>query len=301
MRSLVDGTVKGLAGERRSAGRRVLPRILRRPVRILSRIEWKTPRHFGLKGLAVFLLATAISSMVFGDHTRTVTSALTAASGLGIDRIKITGQSETSEVDILDRLAIGEFRSLFTFDLDAARERVEALPWVAQATLKKLYPETLEVAIAERLPYALWRREGELSLIDPQGRVITNTIGERYATLPLVIGPGANTRVDEFLSLVMAHPTLVPRVRAGVLISQRRWNVVLDDDVEIMLPWAEPAGALARVVAADRHSDLLSRDISHVDVRSPARFVVRLNEDAIAGREEIIKQRVLLADRGRRT
>ena len=51
---------------------------------------------------------------------------------------------------MLDRLAIGTYPSLVTFDVDAARARVEALPWVDQATLRKLYPDTLEVAIAER-------------------------------------------------------------------------------------------------------------------------------------------------------
>jgi len=297
LRSIGDGSVRGRGGQGR-----VLPRILRRPVRILSRIEWRAPRHSGLKGLALFLLVTATGAMVLGDHTRAVTSAVTAATGLSIDQVKITGQSETSEVEILDRLAIKQFGSLFTFDLDSARERVETLPWVARATLKKLYPETLEVAIVERLPYALWRREGELSLIDPQGRVITNTIGGRYATLPLVIGPGANTRVDEFLSLVLAHPTLTPKVRAGVLVLERRWNIVLADEVEILLPAADPAGALERVVEADAASQLLSRDIAVVDVRSPARFVVRLNESALAGREEIVRERALLAaEKGRRT
>ena len=297
MRSIGDGSVRG-----RVAQGRVLPRILRRPVRILSRIEWRAPRHFGLKGLAMFLLATAIGAMVLGDHTRAVTSAVAAATGLSIERVKITGQSETSEVEILDRLAIEQFGSLFTFDLDSARERVESLPWVAQATLKKLYPETLEIAVVERLPYALWRRDGELSLIDPQGRVITNTIGDRYATLPLVIGPGANTRVDEFLSLVLAHPTLTPQVRAGVLVLERRWNIVLADEVEILLPVADSAASLARVVKADAASQLLARDIAIVDVRSPARFVVRLNENALAGREAIVKERAMLAaEKGRRT
>jgi cell division protein FtsQ len=273
----------------------VLPRFLRGPVRALSRMEWRTPRHFGLKAMAALFLATAATGMVLGDHTRTVISAVTAASGLAIDQVKITGQSETSEVDVLDKLAIGQFPSLFTFDLDDARTRVESLPWIAQATLKKLYPDTLEVAVVERLPYALWQHGDRVSLIDPQGRVITDQIGERYRTLPLVVGPGANARVDEFLDLILAHPDLVPRVRAGVLISERRWNIVLAGAVEIMLPETDPAAALARVTDIDAKSQLLSRDIAAVDLRLPGELVVRLSEAAFLARQEAIKEREKVA------
>ncbi len=274
---------------------RVLPPMLRKPARFLSRLEWRSPRHAGIKGAGFLFLATAITGMIAGNHTSTVLSAVTAASGLAIDQVKITGQSETSEVDVLDKLAIGQFPSLFTFDLDDARTRVEALPWVAQATLKKLYPDTLEVAVVERLPYALWQHGNRVSLIDPQGRVIANQIGERYRSLPLVVGPGANARVDEFLDLILAHPELVSRVRAGVLISERRWNIVLAEAIEIMLPEKDPAAALARVAEIDAASGLLSRDIAAIDLRLPDQLVVRLSETAFTARQETIKEREKVA------
>jgi cell division protein FtsQ len=180
---------------------------------------------------------------------------------------------------------------LFTFDLDAARERVEALPWVARATLRKLYPDTLEVAVSERLPYALWQNGDIVSLIDPQGTVITDYIGERYTNLPLVVGPGANARVDEFLDLVLSQPSLVPRVRAGVLVSERRWNIVLAGSVEIMLPEIDPADALARVAELDERRQLLSREIVRVDLRLPDRLVVRLTERGLEERRTLIEAR----------
>ena len=113
----------------------------------------------------------------------------------------------------------------------------------------------------------------------------------RDTNLPLVVGPGANARVDEFLDLIMAQPSLLPRVRAGVLISNRRWNIVLAEGVEVMLPGADPAVALARVASADTAHQLLSRDILAVDVRAPDRFVVRLTERGLAERAALIKER----------
>jgi cell division protein FtsQ len=274
---------------------RVLPPMLRKPVRFLSRLEWRAPRHAGIKGAGILFIATAVTGMVVGDHTNTVLSAVTAASGLAIDNIAITGQSETSEVDVLKALDISQYPSLFTFDVDAARARVEGLPWVAQATLKKLYPHTLEVSVIERLPYALWQQGTTVSLIDPQGAVITTDIGERYRNLPLVVGDGANARVDEFLDLVEDHPDLLKHVRAGVLVSQRRWNIVLSEAVEILLPEQTPKAALDRLVDIDHRSQLLSRDIAAVDLRLPDRMVVRLTQKALLVRQDVIKQREKLA------
>ena len=85
---------------------RVLPRFLRRPVRALEKREWRLPRRFGLKAFVALALATTIAGAVTGGRAMSVVSAVSAASGLAITEVKITGQSETSEVAVLDRLDI---------------------------------------------------------------------------------------------------------------------------------------------------------------------------------------------------
>ncbi len=277
----------------------VLPRFLRRPARALQRAEWRLPRRFGLKALLAFALATAVTGVLAGGHVVTVVSAVTAWSGLAITEVKITGQSETSEVAVLDRLDIGQFPSLLTFDVESAKARVELLPWVEHATLKKLFPNTLEVSIAERTPFAMWQHDGEVSLVDEDGKVITDAVDERYAKLPFVVGAGAGSRVREFVDLIAGAPDIAGRVRAGVLISERRWNVVLDNGIELLLPAEKPAAALATVAALDAEKNLLSRQIVAVDFRLPGQMIVRLNEEGVADRKTMLKERDKLARRGR--
>lgn len=295
MRSVAVETIRRLLAGEPVEQDVVLPRLLRRPVRALSRAEWTLPRHIGLKALALFFGATAVTGMIVGDHTGSVVSYVTAKAGLGIDRVLITGQSETSEVDVLDRLAIGEYPSLITLDVDAARARIESLPWVAQATLKKLYPDTLEVVVRERSPFALWQNGESVSLIDREGAVISTYIDERYVRLPLVVGEGANKRVAEFLDILDAYPALKSRVRAGVLVSDRRWNVVLAEAMEILLPEKDPRSALERLATLDADSQILSRDIASVDMRVPERLVVQLSEGAFTARQAMLKERAKLA------
>jgi cell division protein FtsQ len=285
---------------RSSASRRfVLPRVLRRPARALRRAEWRLPRHAGLKGLALLFLATGLAAVVAGGHGTTVVSTVTAFTGFGIENIRITGQTETSEVDVLAGLELGPFPSLLTLDVEIARERVEALPWVKRAVLTKLFPDTLEIAIIEREPYALWQHDGVVSLVDGQGRVISDRFSERYASLPRVVGEGAAGRIGEYLALIEPFPEIARRARAGILVSDDRWTVVLDSGMQLMLPAANPAGAVATVAALDREQAILSREIAALDLRAPGELIVRLTDEGLAARQVLLKEREQIAHRGR--
>jgi cell division protein FtsQ len=277
----------------------VLPRFLRRPVRALMRKQWRLPRAVGLKGALLLFVSTGVAGILLGGHSMTVAAALTSWCGLAIENVQITGQSETSEIDVLNQLALGDYPSLVTFDVDAGKARIEAMPWVREARIKKLYPDTLQIAITERTPYAIWQHDGGVvSLIDKDGKVIIDDVGERYSRLPFVVGDGAEKRAAEYVDLVDGVPELKDRIHAGVLISNRRWNVVLDNGVQLLLPEKDPGSALVAVAALDTQSNLLSRDISAVDLRASDKLVVRLSETGEKARKEALEERAKLAKKG---
>jgi len=277
----------------------VLPRLLRRPARMLLHKQWRLPRHVGLKAMAGLFLATTVAGTLIGGHTMTVVSAVTAWSGLAIQRIEITGQSVTSEVDIIHAIGIGPFPSLVTFDVDAGRAGIAALPWIKQATIKKLYPDTLQIAVVERQPFAIWQHDDKLALIDRDGAVITDDIGEDYAKLPFVVGDGAAPRAGEYAELIAGVPSLQPRIHAGVLVAGRRWNIVLDNGVQLLLPEQDPGAALVAVAALDAENGLLSRDVAAVDLRLADKLVVRLSDAGAAARKALLDQRDKLLKKGK--
>jgi cell division protein FtsQ len=285
---------------RTGASRRlVLPRFLRRPVRALRRLRWTPPRHAGLKGAALLFLVTGIAGVVSGGHGTTVVAAVTSWTGFAVENVRITGQSETSEVDVLEGLALGAFPSLLTLDLEVARGRVEALAWVRQATLTKLFPDTLEIAIVEREPYALWQHDRVVSLIDRNGRVVTDNFSDRYAGLPRVVGKGAAEKAGDYVALIEPFPDIAKRARAGVLVGGARWTVVLDNGLQLMLPADRPEEALAVVAVLDREQSVLSREIAALDLRMPGQFIVRLTDAGVAARNALLKERDRIARRGR--
>jgi len=264
--------------------------VLRRPFSILSGIEWRPSRHAGIKLGATLFLLTGIGGVVMGGHVESVLAFATANSGLTISEVRITGQTETSEIDVLAKLAISNSTSLATFDVAAARARVETLPWVERAVLTKLYPSTLQVAISEKIAFAIWKRGDATFLVEKDGAVITNAVDPRHANLPMVAGDGAAARAADVLAMIAEEPAIEKRFDAAVLVAERRWNILLDGGIEILLPETDSAGALAKVAAFDTMSGLLLRDIARVDLRDPGRLVIGLTDEGLARRQAILKK-----------
>jgi cell division protein FtsQ len=176
------------------------------------------------------------------------------------------------------------------FDVEGARDRLKTNPWIADATLLKLYPDRLQIEIKERAAFALWQQDGRVSVVAGDGTVLEPYVNPRLIRLPLVVGVGAAARAPEILALLDRYPELRDQVRASVLIAERRWNLRLRNGLDIRLPETDVEPALATLVALDKDKKLLSRDIVAVDLRVPDRVTVQLSEAAAAQRAEALKK-----------
>ncbi|MFD1696491.1 cell division protein FtsQ/DivIB [Roseibium aestuarii] len=264
---------------------RGVARLHRQPVWRAAGVLAEVPRGAGTVASALFLTLTISYGLMLGGHGRSVSDALLSASGFGIDSIKMTGQSETQTFQILEALELQEGSSLVLFDADAARARLTEIPWIRQASVMKLYPGTLQVDVEEKVPYALWQRGEHVSIITEQGEVITDQVDGRYANLLLVLNHGAQHRAKEIQAALDTVPGLRSRVRAAELISDRRWDLVLENGIIVRLPEENLEQALAELATMDAESGLLTRDIRLVDLRLADRVVVKLTPEAMERRE----------------
>lgn len=271
----------------------VLPRLLRRPARFLGRMvggDVEAPRYSGSILTVGFLAASTLYGTWLGGHFPVVVQAITSRLGFAIDQVKVSGHRETSEIDILERLGLDGWTSTIGFDAEAARERIAALPWVETAAVRKIYPDTLEIQVEERKPFAIWQHGSELSVIERSAHVIAPYSGGRQATLPLVIGLGAPEAAPAFIEKVQAFPDLAARIKGYIRVAERRWDVRLENGITVKLPEAGEDDAIKELVAMDHESGLLSRDIVAVDLRLSDRLVVQLTPEAATRREVAMKE-----------
>lgn len=283
-----DAVRPRLLGMPVSADHFVLPRWLRRPVRLISRLgtgDFTPPRFAASMATVVLFGATALYGAYVGGSLPAAVQAVTARTGFAVDQVRVVGHRETSEIDVLDKLGLDGWTSLIGFDAVHARTAISELPWVREASVRKVYPDTLEIRIEERQPFAVWQHGAELTIISENGDPIAPFRGGRHASLPLVVGPDAPKGAADFIALVRDFPEIAARVKGYLEVADRRWDLRLDNGVTIKLPEDGAQAALADVVRMDKENSLLGRDIVSVDLRIADRVVVQLTPAAAEARQ----------------
>jgi cell division protein FtsQ len=277
-----------------SSARRILPRVLRRPMRFVLALAGgriAIPRHVGTVATLALLSSTGLYGMQLGGHGPAVAEALSSSAGFALEDVHISGNDETSDITVLEQIGLNGVTSVLSISVEEARARLIDLPWVVDAQVTKVYPRSLSVKLVERVPVAIWQHGEDLSLIDARGDIIAPFSGVRHSELPLYVGLGADRHADELEARLIFHPELKTRVKAAIRVADRRWDLRLDNGVTIRLPERDVDAALARLTDFDGGREILDRDIEAVDLRLDDRVTVKLTEAAYERREEAIKER----------
>jgi cell division protein FtsQ len=266
--------------------------------RFLMRIARLPPPGIGIAASALLVASALGYGIVVGQHVPTVLDWAkdvrdAAANSLGfrIAAVSLSGEKEISREEILAIAGVTGRASLLFLDADAARARLMANPWIADAAVLKLYPDRLQITIKERQAFALWQKDRHVQVIAADGTVLEAYVERRYLALPLVVGKGAERQANDFLAVLDRYPAIRSQLRASILVAQRRWNLLLRNGIDIELPETGVASALERLVALDRDKKLLSRDIALVDLRLPDRVTVRLSDAAAQARSDALKEK----------
>jgi cell division protein FtsQ len=262
---------------------------------VLVRRAW-VPRGFGTAAVISLVLASGIFGAVRGGHMQVLASelrdtrdALANAVGFRITSIALAGQRHLTREDILKIAGVTGRSSLLFLDAAEARDKLKADPWIADATVLKLYPGRLHIAVIERDAFALWQRDGKVEVIAEDGTVVGPFTGAPFTDLPLVVGAGAAIRAKDFLALLDRYPAIRSQLHAAVLVAERRWNVMLKNGIDVRLPETDTVAALDTLIKLDQDKKLLTRDLAAIDLRLPDRITVQLSDEAAAARAEALK------------
>jgi cell division protein FtsQ len=279
---------RGIAAPRKTSTR--LP-VLAQARRLITR----TPRtirlgrigsHARSKWLvlcALVLGSAVVYGAVIGGQTTRAYDALASAlersaiaAGFGVKKIAVTGQLHATDAAITAALGAGPETMMLGFDTDAAKTRLEAVPWIRHAQVMRLLPSTLQVMVEERTPFAVWQSKGQTYVVDAEGVVLAPALRDAYTDLPLVVGEGAAKNAAALVAQLAAHDELTKHILAAIRVGDRRWTLKLLSGTEVMLPDDNVPEALASLLKLDRERRVLERDIATVDLRLLDRITVRL-------------------------
>lgn len=264
--------------------RRQLPISLRRRRGMLVGLGhlWVLHRRRALRVIALAVVAVLmLAGYLLRDEIATgamygadMVSGRAAQAGFGVAQISMTGQALTREADIIAALGVDDFTTTFTFDAEAARRRVEDIPSVASATIRKVYPDRLNVTVTDKTAVARWRLDGETFLIDATGAPIAPARFEN-GDLPLVIGAGAGDDALAMINLMERYAQVTTDLAALVRIADRRWDLIYYTGLRVQLPETGVVPALERLETYQAQYQLLDRDLDLIDMRVPEYVAVQ--------------------------
>src|SRR5665213_4320290 len=210
---------------RRRAAAKPRPQREHPPHRLIALLERYLPNRAGVAATVLLLLGSAGFGVVKGGHLDELVLALSDtrnaianSAGFRITSVGITGRKQLTQDEVLAIGGVNGRSSLLFLDAATVLDKLKTNPWIADATVLKLYPGQLQIDIVERSAFALWQQDGRLSVIADDGAVLEPYLSRRFISLPLVVGKGAETHARDFLSLLARYPQVQSVTKAAIYV-----------------------------------------------------------------------------------
>jgi cell division protein FtsQ len=234
-------------------------------------LVWDNPRILnlaagalvGIAGFVFLILAVALllRSPLFPITSLQITHAL--------------GKTTREDIEAATRGRVGG--NFFAAAPEQVRAGLEQLPWVRRASVRRVWPDRLEVTLEEHVALARWGAEA-----------LVNTYGERFngrsdQPLPVLLGPAGSERevAQRYARFADALAPLGTELEHVVLTPRYAWQLRLASGLHLMLG-READGAEARlrqfVEAYPATLGRIARQHEYVDLRYPNGFALRVPE-----------------------
>jgi cell division protein FtsQ len=256
----------------------------RKTVRKAPPPRWRKPALISAASVAAAVLVAGGAYMAWQAG---YPGAVAQAGAAGFDRSQISlgltvqdvlakGRVRAPREAILKALGAHRGQPILSLDLEQARARLEAVDWIKSARVSRRLPNAIVVEVEEYRPLAIWQYDGDLSLIDRNGEVITEQGIDAFGALPILVGEDAPVHAAALIAMLGSEPELFDKVHAAVRVGGRRWNLRLQGGIEVRLPAGQEADAWHRLAALERDHAILGRDLMAIDLRLPDRLIVRM-------------------------
>ena len=178
----------------------------------------------------------------------------------------------------------GEVTRNSTLDLSRGKQAFEAVPWVRQAIVQRVWPNRLRVLLEEHHPVALWAmKDGDDQLVNQQGEVFQANLGDvEDESLPTLKGPdGSSAEVlAMYRRLVPVFEKLEMHIDQLSMSGRGSWRAEFDSGAEIELGRGTQDEMVARserfVATVMQVIERYQRPLVYADLRHNEGYAVRL-------------------------
>lgn len=154
---------------------------------------------------------------------------------LVLRQIKVTTTGEHLDIPTLKKIVRAHlYGGFFSLDAQRLKQALLAHPWVAEISLRRIWPDLIEVGIKEQRPIARWEKKW---LITTQGRLFKPSKDTIPPNLPLLIGPNDQSKqlLEYYQRLTAISSPMGIKISQLRLSDRHTWSMVLNDHIHVIL------------------------------------------------------------------
>lgn len=186
-----------------------------------------------------------------------------------VQKIVISGQRQfLDDKDVEALVRQSQPGSFFELNVAQTHEEIEALPWVFRASVRKRWPNGLEVYVVEQVPAARWNDD---LLLNQHGEVFDglNVVNKTALNLPSLFGPGGSeqTALQGYRDMQSLLDVADLHISELFLSERFAWNLHLDNGIKLNLGRSEFIDRLQRFVDVFPLISSQGKIVDYVDLR----------------------------------
>ncbi|MFK8054176.1 MAG: cell division protein FtsQ/DivIB [Woeseiaceae bacterium] len=220
--------------------------------------------------------------MTIGFASIVVLIAVVTRSSLNVPIEKLTIDAPFQRVSAMQvREAIGSSidRGFIGVSLKDIRQNIDALAWVDRSSVRRVWPNELQVSLIEQVPAAQW---GESGLLNTRGELFVESSRHELPELPRLSGPDSRLHdvASQYLALRGALIEAGLGLRGVSMDARGAWQLVLGNGIDVRLGREDAAARAKRFVevaapVVTRHES----KIRFVDMRYSNGFSIGWKKD----------------------
>ncbi len=208
--------------------------------------------------------------------------------GFSLEHIVVDGRIRTSRDGLLKKLKLKKGDFIYGIDLSQKIEFLKKLPWVHSVRVERRLPNTLFIKLIERHPIAFFQEKNKHYLVDTYGDIIGLFPLKDYPGFLVASGVGAAKKLPDLIRKVGAFESVYAKATGAIFVSERRWDLILNNDLIIKLPENDLEEALKHIEELEKEERLSSRIIDTIDLRNKGKIYFYMSQK---GKKRQKKQR----------
>jgi cell division protein FtsQ len=192
-----------------------------------------------------------------------------------IHQVKIYGVKHLNAEETQQMLLPFVHNGFFAVEVDAIKEQLLQTPWVADASVRRVWPDQVIITIAERTPIARWN---ENSLLSSTGEIFNPAPESFPSGLPDFIGPDGQqiSMLDFYSKITTLLNPLHLKIKRFALSPYLSWDMEFANGMKVRLGYKDVLTRVGHFVKVySKIVGVRADDVDYVDLRYPNGLAIR--------------------------